>query len=142
MANRSAYGFLQVSGENIDAYDASGGTFNSDWVQCNGDWVLVHVKVTESGGTSPTLDCALELSMDGGTTIVEFPEDNNSETQASLAQFTVTSGDDEKLKFWLQPLPQNSDEHQWRVVFTTGGTLSTYDVTAKYAARTTAEELR
>lgn len=139
MANRgnNQY-FKDTSGTSINGTDLSGGSFNTDKIRAKHDWFGVYQEATVSGGTSPTWDWALEISVDGGTTWTNFPDDKESSTQAAMPQITATS---DALMFWINPLP-NDPNCYIRCTGTTGGTHSTFTGTLKYVTRNTANEMR
>ena len=138
MANVSTEGSLQISGADISSYDASAADVQTDWVNASGDWLGILVEATISGGSSPTLDCQLQFTRDGGTTVHDFPADNNSGTQAALTQMTSTATGKE-CRFWLNPFPGGAS-YQWRVNFNQGGTVSVMTIVeARHFSRKTME---
>lgn len=76
-----------------------------------GNMLALQLAVTASSGTTPTLDVALEWSMDGGTTW------SPAETADSFTQMTGTGS---KVKVFTVKSPT------YRVVWTIGGTTPSF----------------
>lgn len=107
-------------------------TDNSESLRVYGlDTVGLAIDLPTVSGTSPTLDIKVEISFDGGTNWAEFPDDVNSETQATFTQITA-AGD--VSKYWTIPFATEKDDDAGkyplvRFVFTVGGTNPSFTFT-------------
>lgn len=83
-----------LSGTEVD----SATTFDTKWVAPKGAArVGLFVNIASEDSAAGTLDIDLEQSPDKGTTFTGMPVSANSETEASLAQFTAVGS---KYKWW------------------------------------------
>lgn len=85
---------VALSGSELD----SASTYDTAWVAPKGARrVGLFVNIASEDSAAGTLDIDIEQSPDKGTTVVGMPISANSETEASLAQFTAVGS---KFKWW------------------------------------------
>ena len=92
--------------------------------------IVVSVGAAWTATTTYTLDIALEMSPDGGTTWVAAPAAENASTGAALTQITTNST--KIAEFWPLFLSEsgNATNPLYRFSFTHGASDSTLPVTA------------
>lgn len=107
----------------------TGTTFNTAAVAPKGaNRIGVWIDVDSSTGTSPTLDVALQISLDKGTTWANLPGTFNTSTQGALAQIGTTTG------VWFEFFEFAGDPEFTRIraKHTIAGTSPVYDYGACY----------
>lgn len=133
--NKSTYHFLKASTSAVLDQDTRTATFQSQaYNLSDSEWFGLYLKLENISGTSPTLDVNVQFSPDGGTTWSSiYPDGENSETNAALAQVTGSS-DVEVMRYWRNIVPLQATgsglNPQIRFNFTFGGTSPSYDITA------------